>query len=56
MVVLYLLENSGGIRGGSGRNVNILGGDSFSHCEKESSYEYVSNSGHRHRTVLNLET
>jgi hypothetical protein len=31
------------IQGHSGGKVSILGGDNFGHCEKESSYERVSN-------------
>jgi hypothetical protein len=31
------------IQGVSGRMVSVLGGDSIRHCEKNSSYEHVSN-------------
>jgi hypothetical protein len=32
------------MQGDSGENVNILGGDSVSHCEKKGSYEHAFNS------------
>jgi hypothetical protein len=32
------------IQGDSGGKVNVLGGDTISHCEKKSSHEYVSDS------------
>jgi len=32
------------IQGVAGGKINIFGGDSISHCEKKSSYKYVSNS------------
>ena len=42
--IAYYLSFWHCIQGDSGGNVNVLGDDSISHCDKKSSYRHVSNS------------